>query len=79
MSLTVVLGKVLTDFLAFINQGSPLPAVGACAEDMEQIEHILRFANAAGAMVTRQRGAIRALPMEEEVRNFIRQGTQHGG
>jgi fructokinase len=42
-------------------------------EDMEQIEHILRFANAVGAMVTMQRGAIPALPMETEVRNFIRQ------
>jgi fructokinase len=41
-------------------------------EDTEQIERILRFANAVGAMVTMQRGAIPALPTEMEVRNFIR-------
>jgi fructokinase len=41
-------------------------------EDTEQIERILRYANAVGAMVTMQRGAIPALPTEMEVRNFIR-------
>jgi fructokinase len=42
-------------------------------EDMKQIERLLRFANAVGAMVTMQRGAIPALPTEAEARNFIRQ------
>jgi fructokinase len=40
-------------------------------EDTEQIERILRFANAVGAMVTMQRGAIPALPTKTDVRNFI--------
>ena len=73
-----VLGEVLADFLS-LDHGYPLSAVSAYVEDMEQIEHIMRFADPVGAMVTMQRGAIPALPTAGEARNYIRQSEPNMG
>lgn len=37
----------------------------------EQLEAVLRFANAAGALTTTRGGAIPAMPTEEQIKNLI--------
>ncbi len=43
------------------------------AEDAQRLRAICRFANAAGALATTERGAIPALPDAESVRSFLKQ------
>ena len=38
----------------------------------EQLAEMLTFANAAAAIVTTRKGAIRAMPEKEEVKDFIK-------
>ena len=41
--------------------------------DKQKLYDMLEFANAAASIITTRKGALRVMPEEEEVRNFIQE------